>query len=460
MDMSVSAIARRKRRRFLVEARTLLHSLGYLTDMLPFQAGCRLRGCGRLNDQFRRFSGQLPGDSKASRSPPDPIKIPARVAWEDAKLLISCDEAGFTGPDLLAKDQRYFAFASVNISDEEAWALIAEARKAHPVQMPELKASKLMGSAQGRRLISHLVQNIPGRFAINAHDKLLALCGWVFEYVFEPVFQDDPQIFYQKDFHKFIAMYCYLWFMSDSPEVKVTLAEFQEMMRTKDLAKAPSLLAYSPRAANQRPHPFDLIRRFARSHRKIIAKEIFEVQHHTFDRGTWTLDLSISGLWSHLNHWGQYNEPLDVLCDDSKPLRAWAGQLNDTMDAALLRARMTNPDERLGWEMSGPVKFADSRAHPAIQLADILASTVVHCHTNGLPEGFDDTAHALDAGMLRDSIFPDLERVQLANDPAKVHYAVLTELVEQAEGRGTGMRIKDFFALIEQGIACGDVVLE
>ena len=90
-------------------------------------------------------------------------------------MLLACDEAGFTGPDLLAKDQRYFAFASVNISDDDAWALIEAARKVYPVQMPELKASKLMGSNQGRRLISHLVANLDGRFAINAHDKLLRL---------------------------------------------------------------------------------------------------------------------------------------------------------------------------------------------------------------------------------------------------------------------------------------------
>ncbi len=210
-------------------------------------------------------------------------------------MLLACDEAGFTGPDLLANDQRYFAFASINISDDEAWLLIDAARKAHPVQMPELKASKLMASKQGRRLIALLVENLSGRFAINAHDKLLALCGWVFEYVFEPVFQDNPSIFYQKEFHLFIAMYCYLWFQSDSTEVKTTLAEFQDMMRSKDLSRAPSLFASKVRITERQQHPFELVRRFATAHRKTIAKEVREVQHHTVDKGTWTLDLSASG---------------------------------------------------------------------------------------------------------------------------------------------------------------------
>jgi hypothetical protein len=376
-------------------------------------------------------------------------------------MLLACDEAGFTGPDLLAKDQRYFAFASVNISDDEAWMLIDNARKAYPVQMPELKASRLMGSNQGRRLISHLVESLSGRFAISAHDKLLALCGWVFEYVFEPVFQDDPRIFYEKEFHLFIAMYCYLWFQSDDPEVETTLAEFQDMMRSKDLAKAPSLFASANQTTKTQQHPFELIRRFATAHRKTIAKEVLEVQEHASDNGTWTLDLSASGLWSHLNHWGQYKEPLAVVCDESKPLKSIAAKLDgDVMDAVMRRARMVKPDSTLGWQMSEPVKFADSRAHPSVQLADILASTVVYCYINGMPKGFDVTAHILDAGMLKDSIFPDYERVKLDNDPVKVHYAVLTELVARAEGGGTDYPIESYFKFAKRAIASGELVFE
>lgn len=65
-------------------------------------------------------------------------------------LDIACDEAGFTGSDLLAKDQRYFAFASVGVSDAEAAAIIAKIRADHSITMPELKASKLLGSSRGR----------------------------------------------------------------------------------------------------------------------------------------------------------------------------------------------------------------------------------------------------------------------------------------------------------------------
>ncbi|WOS64264.1 DUF3800 domain-containing protein [Sinorhizobium fredii] len=373
-------------------------------------------------------------------------------------MLIACDEAGHTGPDLLAKDQRYFAFASVNISDEEAWAIIAEARKAHPVQMPELKASKLMASKRGQRLISHIVKQLEGRFAVNAHDKLLALCGWVFEYIVEPVYQHDPRIFYRKDFHRFIAMFCYLWFLDERSEAADALAQFQAYMRSKDISQAPILFDFKGGIPTSQPHPFELIQRFATGYKDVIARDNANIEHHTSDKGTWTLDLSASGLWSHLNHWGKQKKPLTVICDDSKPLRAIAKDLDgDGWDATVERARVMFGHQDLGWEFERPIEFVDSRAHPSVQLADILASTVVYCYSNGLPEGMEATAELLEAGMLRDSIFPDLERVRLENDQVKVHYAVLYELAATAEGHGTGAPIDVFYEIAEQGVASGEL---
>lgn len=108
-------------------------------------------------------------------------------------LGVACDEAGHTGPNLLQKDQRMFAFSSVATSDAEAFEIIRKARADHPVQMPELKATRLLGSERGRQLISALLAAIDGRYVVTVNDKLLALCGWFFEYIYEPVYQDNPQ---------------------------------------------------------------------------------------------------------------------------------------------------------------------------------------------------------------------------------------------------------------------------
>ena len=102
-------------------------------------------------------------------------------------LDIACDEAGHTGPDLLQKDQRIFAFSSVELTDAEAFEIVRKARIDHPVQMQELKASRLLATNCGRNLIAALLAAIEGRYVVSVADKLLALCSWLFEYVYEPV---------------------------------------------------------------------------------------------------------------------------------------------------------------------------------------------------------------------------------------------------------------------------------
>ncbi|KAA9382679.1 hypothetical protein [Neorhizobium galegae] len=57
--------------------------------------------------------------------------------------LISCDEAGYTGPKLLDDNQPYFAYASVDLTPEEATEIVTAARAKYHIQAPELKAGLL-----------------------------------------------------------------------------------------------------------------------------------------------------------------------------------------------------------------------------------------------------------------------------------------------------------------------------
>ena len=53
-----------------------------------------------------------------------------------------------------------FAFSSVAIRDAEAFEIIRKARAENPVQMPELKASKLLATDRGKKLIGALLAAI------------------------------------------------------------------------------------------------------------------------------------------------------------------------------------------------------------------------------------------------------------------------------------------------------------
>lgn len=57
--------------------------------------------------------------------------------------LISCDEAGYTGPKLLDDNQPYFAYAAIDLTPDEARKIVSDTRAKHHIQAPELKASLL-----------------------------------------------------------------------------------------------------------------------------------------------------------------------------------------------------------------------------------------------------------------------------------------------------------------------------
>ncbi len=182
---------------------------------------------------------------------------------------ISCDEAGHTGPDLLNRDQRHFAFGSVAITDAEAAEIIRKARVDHRVQMPELKAAKLLASEPGRRLIQDLLAAADGRFAVTVHDKLYALCTWFFEYIYEPVYQDDPRLLYEKNLHRFVAMYAWLWLNDDESQAALAVEQFQRYMRSRNPDDAPFLFKNPrpPLSRNGSEHPFESVLRFAYGYR-------------------------------------------------------------------------------------------------------------------------------------------------------------------------------------------------
>lgn len=353
-------------------------------------------------------------------------------------LEISCDEAGHTGSQLLNPDQRFFGFASVAVSDMEARLLIEEAREKYPVQMPELKAKKLMKSAYGRALIAYILEKIDGRFSVNVHNKLLALCGWIFEYIYEPVYKEDPRILYEKNLHHFVAMYAYIFLRAKDSDAQEAIQQFQKYMRSLDENDAPLLFSELDNESykNGEPeNPFMLVLQFARGYRKLILADNDRLTKEIFDNGKWILDLALSSLWSHLNHWGAQGVPLKVKCDQSKPLEFMSDTLKgDEHDPGIKRAQeIIGHPGNLGWTLSEPIAFVDSQLHPAIQIADMIAGTTVLIFSNDFSENFKPIADKIMPMMLEDSILPNPDVLDLRQQRTAVNWLMLYDLAERAK---------------------------
>lgn len=331
-----------------------------------------------------------------------------------------------------------FAFGSVAISDAAAFEIIRKARTDHPVQMPELKASNLLASERGRKLVEALLAAVEGRYIVSVNDKLLALCGWFFEYIYEPVYQNNPKIIYEKNFHRFVAMYFYLWMTDASSEAQRAIAQFQKYMRSRDPADAPFLFdnPRPPLSDTGTEHPLESVLRFAYGYRDIIIADNAQINTMTADNGRWVLDLSASALWSHLNHWGRTGKLLSVQCDASKPLEAITAKFTgDENDPAIRRARANHSPEPLGWKLAEPVAFVDSRDHPAVQLADVIAGTAMALFANGLP-GSEAIAESIGRHGHPHSILPDMDIIDPANRSAAVNALIVYDLAKRAERHG------------------------
>jgi hypothetical protein len=355
--------------------------------------------------------------------------------------LISCDEAGYTGNHLLDEAQPYFAYASHDLSLAESNALLAEARSLHPVQMPELKAQKLLRSARGRRLLEFVTEQVEGRYIATLYNKRLALCCKLFEYIYEPVLQENNRLFYENGLHKYVAMFLYMHLIATPATMGVLAAEFERFLRTLDPADAPTLLGSG--SEGDPMDPLGMIRRFARGYNVTIARETQSLRD-TGDLGRWMLDLTTTAVFSHLVAWGQRHPLIEVVCDDSKPLMVMA----ESFDVMINRndhptIRTMGKARHLTWNMTKPMAFASSAGHSGLQLADLLAGCTAAAPDAPDDEGLRVIAARVGMHLHEDCILPDMEVIDLNSDSAAVNFFMLEGLAQRADEGGDPLAMMD-----------------
>ncbi|KQT33683.1 hypothetical protein ASG29_06635 [Sphingomonas sp. Leaf412] len=347
---------------------------------------------------------------------------------------IFCDESGQTGPNLLDPQQRLFAYSGVATSDEEAWRLLAAARRDHGVLDDELKATALLKSERGRLFVRDILRAVEGRYSVVVYDKALALCAKVFEYVYEPVFQDRPELLYEKDLHRFVAMYCYTFLITRDELGEEAVRQFLAFMRTYDPAAAPLLFGDGGGGRTFDGNPFEMVTRFANGYRDAIVADN-QSERDALRPGTLTLDLAASGLFSLLCHFGQEGRPLDVTCDEHPQLERIAPALvGGEDDPALQRARrMASGGAPLGWSLARPIDFDDSRNRPALQIADLVAGTAGAVGSGRTAtRGLEEHLELIDRHLNPHAMLPDYSVVRPQLRGPMVNWVVLYGLGERA----------------------------
>jgi hypothetical protein len=334
--------------------------------------------------------------------------------------LISCDEAGFTGDNLLNPEQPFFSYASHDLTLSEAESVVRHVRAKHPVQMPELKAAKLLRSPRGRALLKEVLRELEGRYIVSLYDKRYSLAGKLFEYLFEPVLQSNNALFYRHGFHRFVAMFFFM--LMHDKSIERLAHEFEAFMRSLNPADAPNL--FGSQGANPM---IEQILRFVRGYNVSIAREA-----RSLTSGKWILDLTGSAIASHLAAWGEHHPLIEVVCDDSKPLRALTGSFDVMINRPYtVRVNMFGKRRTLTWNMSKPMAFTSSASHSGVQIADLLAGVTLAIPGGG-PE-MHEFGEMVQDHRHDDCILPDFDILDLNRAEAAVNWLVLEDLAYRAD---------------------------
>jgi hypothetical protein len=290
---------------------------------------------------------------------------------------IFCDEAGYTGNNLLQADQPLFVYSAVNVEPAEAKRIVESVFKDHRLQGHELKSKNLLGSARGMAAIDQVLAEVGAHSKLLAWQKQYALASHFFENVFEPVLAPQSSLFYDIGFHQFVSMVLYIELIANASSFEAAFEAFHTLMRSGDTSHLQTVTAPLDLGSSLSP-PMREILTFATIHEKALARELAGL------RGTgalerWVLDLTFSSLWQLLAQWGDEIGELEVYCDASKPIADYR-KVFDQMIGRSETAHVTLAGQRrpVTFGLRRPIDVVDSKSHPGLQIADLVAGSAAY----------------------------------------------------------------------------------
>ncbi|WP_281033864.1 MULTISPECIES: DUF3800 domain-containing protein [unclassified Mesorhizobium] len=348
--------------------------------------------------------------------------------------LISCDEAGFTGPKLLDEDQTIFAYAAIDLTADEGKVIVEEMRAKYKVQSPELKAGLLRKRKNWIEIAQGLATRLRGRAMVMICDKRLNLGGKAYEYIFEPVLAENSALFYRYNLHRFVMNALHRIMYTNGQPVHQIATELQTFMRSFKPEDAPALFDGSHQG-NHAHIVVNCVLRFAKGFAAKIAEESTHLQEDENPVGKWTLDLTATALWSLLlTGWGHRHARLDVLCDESKPLGAMVDSFNGFVGRteAIPINDGQNP-RTLKANLAQPIRFGTSIDNPTLQIADVIAGLSVDAIRYANNPNFAGLRRWLDGHMHIDYTLPDDDWIDTRKIQPRVNLAILQELALRAD---------------------------
>lgn len=344
---------------------------------------------------------------------------------------VYCDESGFSGDNLWHPDQPNFAYAAVTMPEKDAESLVESTRKQFRIQNPELHAAQLLKRDNGKRAVMSIVEALVPCSSVVVFHKRYSLAGKMFEYLIEPAISRGNSMFYDLGFHKFVANGLYLALLAGPKATAQTFLDFQETMRTGDVAKLDALT--TSLGQDGLTSFLGQIAAFVTCNRREIDEEI-SASESSKDVPRWMLELTSTALMSLLATLsGEDMTPLSVTCDSSKPLLSQADMFEAMVDRTDFHSmNFDGRTNQITFNLAHKIRFGDSKYIPGLQLADLVAGAAAFAlkrrdeeFTRFWLEKCAQTVH-------RNSVLPEIDEFDIRTERALVNAFVLQELVERS----------------------------
>ncbi len=316
----------------------------------------------------------------------------------------------------------------------QAADMVSRLRRDFRLQAPELKGATLIGRPQGKKVVTQLLKECAGRYLVVAHLKPYACASKFFEYIFEPAVSDFNSFLYGIDFHRFISTILFVYFRANDKSAETVLEDFVTFAHRGDETALQRIFPTGI-TTNYRDDFLAAIGTFALLHQDDIKNEVMSFREPGVPN--WILDLTTTSLFGLLTAWGEKARQLDVTCDESKPLK---GDMR-VFDSMVNRQNASyvhfqNKERPFSFNLRSPLRMADSKTTPGLQIADVLASATAQvwkaAYRHNLTDELCQWQEMLKEHFSDDNIWPDLSFTDLSNAKCFANTMILHELIERS----------------------------
>ncbi|PHR47768.1 MAG: hypothetical protein COA32_07390 [Fluviicola sp.] len=289
-------------------------------------------------------------------------------------MKIFCDESGFTGDDLLQRDQPYFTYSAVQLDDDVTNEIIEYIHSNYNVQNKnEIKGKNLVQNSKGQKVIKYLFETYKDRVKLVFHDKKYALAGKIVEYGVEPYLRSNS-MFYRSKLHIYLTSGFYLDFIIKTESATEIFHDFVSLARRK-IRFEESIFNSETSIKGNLKWMFDLIQ-----HNPDLL--LNEIKYHDKSlQSNWLLDLTTTSLFGLLTDWSKNGEELEVICDDSKVFN------NSAIIEAYNKMGLNNSKAEflgtmIGFNLKDDIINKNSKDEKGLQIADVFSSALNYCLKN------------------------------------------------------------------------------